>query len=113
MSFKTNIEEKTLNNSFYRKVIYTTPDLQLVLMSLLPHQEIGMEKHDGTQFIRIEDGSGIAIINGKRQTLTDGSAIIIRKNTCHNIISGSHGMKIYTIYSPPQHPKNAKEKYKK
>lgn len=112
MSLKINIEQKTLDNNFYRKVIHTTSDMQLVIMKLLPHEEIGMEKHDGTQFIRVEAGSGSAIIKGKRHKLEDGSAVIINKNTYHNIIAGKNGMKIYTLYSPPQHPRNEKEKYK-
>lgn len=112
MSIKLNIEEKTLKNNYYRNVIHTTKDMQLVLMKLLPYEEIGMEKHDGTQFIRVEDGSGTAIVAGKRYKLEDGSALIINKNTNHNIIAGKKGLKIYTLYSPPQHAKGEKEKYK-
>lgn len=112
MSLKINIEQKTLENNYYRKVLQTTGDMQLVLMKLEPKEEIGMEKHDATQFIRIEEGSGIAIIAGNRYILKDGSAVMINKNTFHNIIAGEKGLKIYTLYSPPQHAKGEKEKYK-
>lgn len=112
MSFKINIENKTIQNTYYRNVLYTNDDIQLVVMNLLPNEEIGMEKHDGSQFIRIETGSGIAIVKNKRYNLQDGSAIIIDANTNHNIIAGKDGMKLYSIYSPAQHEDKVKEKYK-
>jgi mannose-6-phosphate isomerase-like protein (cupin superfamily) len=104
--YKKNIEKQTLNNNFYRKVIYTTPQQQLVLMSIPPGQEIGMEKHSKTtQFIRIESGKGIAKIADRKFLLKDGDAVIIPPNTLHNIIStGTQPLKLYTIYSPPEHP---------
>lgn len=101
-----NIEKATLNNKNYRKVINTTPNQQLVLMSLKPNVEIGMEKHQKTtQFIRIESGKGLAIINGKKIKLQDGSIVVIPPNTLHNIINTSKTkrLQLYTIYSPPEH----------
>jgi mannose-6-phosphate isomerase-like protein (cupin superfamily) len=117
MAFRGNIENITLRNKMYRKVIHTIPKyMQLVVMSLLPKQEIGMEKHsDVSQFIRVEKGHGIAIIGGKKYILEDGVSIIIPAKTYHNIINTSDidDMKLYTIYTPPEHPVNTKEKYKK
>jgi mannose-6-phosphate isomerase-like protein (cupin superfamily) len=112
MSYKLNIESKTLDNNYYRNVLYTNKNMQLVLMNLLPYQEIGMEKHNGSQFIRVESGSGVAIVKNKRYYLKDGSAIIIDANTNHNIIAGKNGMKLYSIYTPPQHNPNIKQKDK-
>ena len=112
MTFKGNIENKTLKNKYYRNVIYTNDEIQLVLMNLEPYEEIGIEKHNGSQFIRVEEGNGVAIIKNKRYNLKDGSAIIIDSHSNHNIIAGKNGLKLYTIYSPPQHPENTKEKEK-
>jgi len=112
MSYKLNIESKTLDNNYYRNVLYTNENIQLVVMNLLPYQEIGMEKHNGSQFIRVENGSGLAIVKNKRYYLKDGSAIIIDTNTYHNIIAGKNGMKLYSIYTPPQHKPNIKQKEK-
>ena len=81
-------------------------------MNLIPYQEIGMEKHNGSQFIRVESGSGTAIVKNKRYYLKDGSAIIIDVNTNHNIIAGKNGMKLYSIYTPTQHEANVKQKDK-
>lgn len=103
MSFRIDIESATLKNNKFRKILYTNSDLQLVVMSLEPYEEIGMEKHDGTQFIRVESGKGRAIISDKLHILRDGVSIIISPNSKHNIIAGDKGMKLYTIYSPPQH----------
>ena len=112
MSYKLNIENKTLDNTYYRNVLYTTENIQLVLMNLHPKQEIGNEKHDGSQFIRVESGSGTAIVSGKKYYLTDGSALVINPETYHNIIAGKDGMKLYSIYSPPQHDPDVKQKEK-
>jgi len=111
MVFKNNIDKLTTNNNNYRKVLYTTKQLQLVLMSLKPKQEIGTELHKNTtQFIRVEEGSGNAIVNNIKYKLTKNTAIIIPNNTSHTIIAGKNGLKIYTIYSPPEHKKNLVQK---
>jgi len=112
MNYKINIEKETLLNKNYRKVLFTTSDIQIVVMSLLPYEEIGMEKHDGSQFIRIESGNGTAYISGKKFLLYDGIALVIPSNHLHNIIAGKNGLKIYTIYSPPEHKKGKIEKKK-
>lgn len=112
--YRTNIEKKTIKNKNYRKVLYTTKQLQLVIMNLLPFEEIGKEKHKKTtQFIRVEKGNGTAIVGNKRCYLKDGISIIIPAKKYHNIIAGRKGLKLYTIYSPPEHPKNTVEKRKK
>ena len=104
----------TKRNNNYRKVVYTTKNLQLVLMSLKPREEIGMEKHPRTtQFIRIEQGKGVAIIGKRKYNLSDGSALIIPPNKRHNIINtGKNKLSLYTLYSPPEHQKNRIERNK-
>lgn len=111
--YKINIERETLKNNYYRKELYTNKYHQLVVMNLLPGEEIGLEKHKGSQFFRIEEGYGRAYVNNKMVKLVPGSVLIIDSGTYHNIIAGKKGLKLYTIYSPPQHPKGTKEKYKK
>ncbi len=107
--FHTNIEKDTLNNKNYREVISTQANMQLVLMSLKPGEEIGEEVHENVdQFFRIEKGKGIAIVevDGKNveHKLTNGSVIIIPKGTRHNIKNnGKKDLKLYTIYSPKNH----------
>jgi mannose-6-phosphate isomerase-like protein (cupin superfamily) len=109
-----NIEKQTMKNNYYRKVIFTTKNMQLVLMSLLPGEEIGLETHRKTsQFIRVDSGKGMAIIDTKTHPLRDGYAVIIPPNTPHNIINnGRKKLKLYTIYTPPEHPKNRRQKLK-
>ena len=103
MFYKTNIEERSLNNKSFRKILYTTPQMQLVLMSLKKDKEIGMERHKGiTQFIRIEKGEALAVVDGKNRTLKEGDAIVIQAGSWHNIIALSE-LKLYTLYSPPAH----------
>lgn len=102
----SNIEKETLENDNFRKVLYTGKNSQLVLMSLLPKEEIGMEVHHNVdQFFRIESGHGRAILDGVETEISDGSAIVIPAGTNHNIINDSDAekMKLYTIYSPPEH----------
>lgn len=102
-----NIEKKSLENNNFREVLFTGPHSQLVVMSLGPGEEIGLETHDDRdQFIRVEAGTGKAILNGEENDLADGSAVVIPAGTEHNIInsSQSEALKLYTIYSPPEHP---------
>lgn len=101
----TNIEKETLENENFRKVIYTSKHSQLVLMSLLPGEEIGLETHaDTDQFLRIESGTGKAILNGIETDISDGSSVTVPEGVEHNIINtGTELMKIYTIYSPAHH----------
>jgi mannose-6-phosphate isomerase-like protein (cupin superfamily) len=102
--YVTNIEKLSLENDNFRKVLYTDKNSQLVLMSLLPKEEIGEEIHDVDQFLRVEKGVGSAILNGVPHDLADGSVIIVPAGTKHNIINtGSDSMKLYTLYMPPHH----------
>ena len=116
MSFRTNIEKVTLNNNNYRKVLYTIKNsMQLVVMSLLPKEEIGSEIHSNiSQFIRVESGKGVAKIGKKTYLLRDGVAIIIPKGVKHNIINTSKvdKLKLYTIYTPPEHEPHTIQKFK-
>lgn len=101
-----NIEQAALENEYFRKVLYTDKKLQLVVMALQPSEEIGMETHTvEDQFIRVEQGSGKAIIDGQESSIEDGTAIIIPAGAEHNIIntSAESSMKLYTLYSPPHH----------
>lgn len=104
--FNANIEKETLENNNFRKVLYTGKHSQLVLMSLKPNEEIGMEVHkDNDQFFRFEKGQGKCIIDGNFYELGDGSVIIVPAGAEHNIIntSGLEDLKLYTIYSPAHH----------
>lgn len=109
-----NIEEETASNDYFRKVIVTGNNIQLVLMSLLPNEDIGMEVHeDVDQFFRIDDGDGFCEIEGEGKTpIKDGSSIVIKAGTHHNIIAGDKGLKLYTIYAPPNHPPDRVQKTK-
>ncbi len=104
--FNLNIEQATLENKNFRKVLYTGKHSQLVLMSLAPGEEIGMEIHpDNDQFFRFEKGFGQCLIDGNSYDLTDGSVIIVPAGAEHNIInvSATEDLKLYTIYSPAHH----------
>ncbi len=104
--FVTNIEKDSLDNENFRKVIFTANHSQLVLMSLKPQEEIGMEVHETLdQFFRFEKGKGKVVIEGEEFQIRDGSAVVIPAGTLHNIIntSATDFLKLYTIYSPPNH----------
>jgi len=105
--YSINIEEKTLAGNNFREVLYTTQRSQLVIMTLQPGEEIGLEKHEGhDQFIRVEAGQGVAILDGEQHKLEDGVAVVIPAGTEHNVIntSSSEPMRLYTLYTPPEHP---------
>lgn len=104
--YKLNIEKKTLENENFREVLFTAQHCQLVLMSLKPKEDIGMEIHEIVdQFIRVEKGVGKAVLDGIEIELSDGMAIVVPSGTKHNIIntSSSDEMKLYTLYSPAHH----------
>jgi mannose-6-phosphate isomerase-like protein (cupin superfamily) len=104
--FKSNIEKDTIKNKNFRKVLYTSEHSQLVVMSLIPKQAIGLEVHkENDQFIRFEAGRGRVEIDGNKYTVKDGDAVVIPAGAKHNVtnISATEDLKMYTIYSPPHH----------
>lgn len=105
--FVGNLEKQTVENTNFRKVISTNVHSQLVLMNLKPMGDIGMETHDNVdQFFRIEEGVGKAVLNGTEYEFSAGFGIVIPAGTEHNIIntSATEELKMYTIYSPANHP---------
>lgn len=102
--YKNNIEKLTTENDDFRKVLYTGLHCQLVLMSLLPKEEIGTEVHEeNDQFFRFEKGDGKVIIDETEYNVADGDAVIVPSGSSHNVIAGNNGLKMYTIYSPAHH----------
>ena len=104
--YTSNIEELTLSNTFFRQVLYTTKNMQLVLMSLKPTEEIGFEIHqENDQFFRFEKGEGKAIIDDNEYLISNGTVVIVPKGAKHNIINTSEkeDLKFYTIYAPAHH----------
>jgi mannose-6-phosphate isomerase-like protein (cupin superfamily) len=106
LGFHSNIEKDTIDNTDFRRVLYTGQHSQLVLMSLKPQEEIGLEVHaDNDQFFRIEQGQGVCLIDGHEYALSDGSAIVVPAGAEHNVVNTSQSadLKLYTIYSPAHH----------
>jgi mannose-6-phosphate isomerase-like protein (cupin superfamily) len=104
--FKENIEQLTLKNENFRRVLYTGQHSQLVVMSLKPQEEIGLEVHEDTdQFFRFEKGRGKVVIDGKEHTVGDGDVFIVPSGAEHNVINTSVDsmLKLYTLYSPAHH----------
>ena len=110
--FNINIEKATIKNKHYRKVLYTDTKQQLVVMSLSPGEYIPQESHNGSQFFRIEDGNGVASIKNKKVILKKEIVLMVPKNIKHSIknTSKNDSLKLYSIYSPPQHPPNTLHK---
>jgi mannose-6-phosphate isomerase-like protein (cupin superfamily) len=104
--FVADIETETVKNTDFRRVLYTGKFSQLVLMSLKPGEEIGEEVHDTVdQFFRFEKGEGVVVIDGVKHAVKDGSAVIVPSGARHNVVNTSKAadLKLYTIYSPPEH----------
>lgn len=104
-NYVANIEEQTLANEDFRRVLFTTTKSQLVLMSLKPGEEIGLETHELDQFLRVEAGEGKVILDGVESPVADGTAIVVPAGTAHNLVntSASAALKLYTLYMPPEH----------
>ena len=99
-----DIESLATRNVEFRRVLYTAKNSQLVLMALKPKEEIGAEVHKLDQFFRVEEGSGDAMLDGVRTAIRAGFAVLVPAGTNHNIINtGTVPMKLYTVYSPPNH----------
>ncbi len=112
--FNKNVIALDLKNDNFRKVLYTTQRTQLVLMSLKPNEEIGEETHKADQIIVCVDGEGEAVLNGEHSPISTGHVIVVPEGMRHNIINGAkRDLKIYTIYSPPQHKDGTIHKTKK
>ena len=102
--FVKNIEEIAVANTDFRQVLYTANYSQLVIMALKPGEEIGMEVHKLDQFFRVEEGTGEAVLDGVHTPITAGYAVLVPSGTQHNIVNmGSGPLKLYTLYSPPNH----------
>ncbi len=102
--FVQNIENISNRNADFRQVLYTAKNCQLVVMSLKPKEDIGLEVHTLDQFFRIEEGTGEAILDGIHRIISPGFSVLVPAGTNHNIInSGTTPMKLYTLYSPPNH----------
>lgn len=102
--FVQNIEDISNRNKEFRKVLYTAENIQLVVMSLNPKEEIGMEVHELDQFFRVEEGSGEALLEGVPTGISAGFAVLVPAGTKHNIINtGNVPLKLYTLYAPPNH----------
>lgn len=101
----TNIEQRTQENTAFRDVLYTSRYSQLVVMSIPVGEDIGKETHGLDQFIRVERGQGIVVLDGEEFPIEDGSAVVIPAGTEHNVMNTSNeeALKLYTIYSPPEH----------
>ena len=102
------IEKQTVENEFFRKVLFTGKHAQLVVMCLQPAEEIGNEVHSNVdQFFRIEEGEALFVFNStEKHTAKNGDAVIVPAGTYHNVINASKTakLKLYTVYSPPNHP---------
>jgi mannose-6-phosphate isomerase-like protein (cupin superfamily) len=100
-----DIEKQTTGNDDFRRVLYTGKNLQLVLMTLQPGDEIGSEVHeDRDQFFRFEEGEGVVLIDGKENAVGDGTGVIVPAGARHNVINrGTGALKLYTLYGPPEH----------
>ena len=103
--FVGDIEDQAEDNSDFRRVVYTGENLQLVLMSLKPGEDIGEEVHnDRDQFFRVEKGKGEVLIDGKRSKIKDNDAVLVPAGARHNIINtGEKPLRLYTLYGPPEH----------
>ena len=99
-----DIEKETVDNTDFRRVLYTGKHLQLVLMALKGGEEIGEEVHEGhDQFFRIEEGAGKVLIDGVETQVKDDDIVIVPAGARHNVTAGPEGLKLYTLYGPPEH----------
>lgn len=104
MFFNRNIIKSAQENSYFRKELNTTPLSQIVLMALQPGEEIGQETHNGDQILFFVQGEGEAILNEEKSLVTVSSLVVVPAGTVHNFINtGSGSLKLFTVYTPPQH----------
>jgi mannose-6-phosphate isomerase-like protein (cupin superfamily) len=111
-----HIEQATLKNGYFREVLFTGKHSQLVVMSLQPKEEIGNEVHQNVdQFFRIEEGKAKFVFDGKEEhVIGNGDAVLVPAGTYHNVINASSDkpLKLYTLYTPPNHPDRTVHKTK-
>lgn len=101
------LKDAVKDNEFYRKVLFTGKSSQLVAMTLAPGEEIGLETHSVDQFIYVVKGEGSSVIGKEAAVFEEGDAICIPAGELHNVVNtDDKPMKLFTIYSPPQHPAN-------
>ena len=112
--FLGDIEDLTIKNDYFRNVLFTTSNSQLVVMSVAPGDDIGSEVHDLDQFIRFESGNGKVILGDYEKAVSDGDAIVVPEGVEHNVINTSETepLKLYAVYSPPNHKKGTIHKTK-
>jgi len=112
--FVVDLDSATIENENFRKVLFTAPYSQLVVMNLMPLEDIGTETHEVDQFIKIESGEGKAVLGGVEHKISDGFAVVVPAGTEHNIVNESDidEMKLYTVYSPAEHPEGTIHKTK-
>ncbi len=110
------IEKVTEKNKYFRQVLFTGKHLQLVVMSLKAKEQIGNEVHEQVdQFFRIEEGRAKFILDGAEEHIVGaGGAVVVPAGTFHNVINTSptKPLKLYTVYTPPQHPDGTVHKAK-
>ena len=102
--YVADIKKAAKDNRNFRDVVFTATKSQLVMMSLRPGEEIGLEVHDGDQIIYLVDGEGVAILDGEKSEIEKGSIVFVPAGVQHNIINNDdEAMKLFTVYAPPQH----------
>lgn len=105
MSYQANIERATRENDDFRRVLYTSGNTQLVVMSVQPGDDIGLETHDLDQVLVFVAGSGRSELNGKQAPIGPGTVVVVPAGTEHNFVNtGNEPLKLYTVYAPPEHP---------
>lgn len=113
VGYVDDIMRETLDNENFRRVLFTGENMQLVVMTIQPGEDIGMEVHEEhDQFIRVEQGEGKVILNGEETSVQDDYAIVIPAGAEHNVVNASESvpLKLYTLYAPPEHPKGTVHK---
>ena len=113
MLTRIDLKDVVKANDLYRKVLFTGKHSQLVVMALAPDEEIGLESHAVDQFIYVVKGEGKSVLDGRTTDFEEGDAICVGAGELHNVVNtGGKAMKLFTVYSPPQHPANLIHKSK-
>ena len=103
--YHTNIRDEAAKNDYFRRVLFTSDSAQLVVMSLKPGEDIGLETHDLDQYLFFEQGNGTMVLDGQESSFSAGDVVVVPKGTEHNFTNTSDGdMKLFTVYAPPEHP---------